>query len=88
MKAKPKESRKPSGIPKKIQEKPDNSEKGKEDIEERTFSDWLRSDDGIENIKLFVFGNTILVFIALSWPHIKETLDSAYYLYLEYTQNK
>lgn len=55
--------------------------------EERTFSDWLRSEEGIENLKLFVLGNTILVFIALSWPHIKETMDAAYFLYLDYTKH-
>lgn len=54
--------------------------------EEQGFSKWLRSEEGIENLKLFVLGNTIIVFLVLSWPQITETLDAAYYLYLEYSQ--
>lgn len=87
MKPKTRENKKTASVQKKTQDRNDNSQKQKKDQEERTFSDWLRSDEGIENLKLFVLGNSILVFIAISWPHIKESLDAAYYLYLDYTKN-
>lgn len=87
MKQKPKEVKKQPGTP-----KTNNSQSDQQDTkaiqQERTFSDWLRSDEGIENLKLFVLGNTILVFIAISWPHMKDALDAAYYIYLEYTEKK
>lgn len=84
MKNKAKGNKKRSTSQKKSQEK---SEEEKQ-VEERTFSDWLCSEEGIETVKLFVFGNTILIFLVVSWPYIKETLDSVYYLYLDYIQKK
>lgn len=29
---------------------------------------------GVEMMKLFVFANTILVFVTVAWPNIKESL--------------
>ncbi|CAH2013413.1 unnamed protein product [Acanthoscelides obtectus] len=58
------------------------------DEDNRGFGGWLRSEEGIENLKLFVLGNTIFAFFAISWPQIKEALDAAYYLYIEYTERK
>lgn len=66
------------------QNKPTIDQQDSED--EQGFSKWLRSEEGVENLKLFVLGNSIIVFLALSWPQIKEVLDAVYYLYLEYTQ--
>lgn len=86
MKGKPKETKKLSNSQRKSQNKSSEIEENQQ--QDRTFSDWLRSEEGIENLKLFVLGNTILVFTVISWPHIKETLDAVYYLYLDYTQNK
>ncbi|CAH1104690.1 unnamed protein product [Psylliodes chrysocephalus] len=56
--------------------------------DEQSFSNWLRSDEGVENLKLFIVGNSIIVFLVLSWPNIKETLDAMYYSYIEYTERK
>lgn len=52
--------------------------------EEESFSNWIRSEEGIENLKLFVLGNSLIVLIVISWPQIKEALDAAYYMYVEY----
>lgn len=54
--------------------------------EEIGFSKWLHSDEGIENLKLFVLGNSLMIFLLISWPHIKEALDTVYYIYVEYRQ--
>lgn len=56
--------------------------------EEISFSNWLRTADGIELMKLFVVMNSLIVFLTMSWPQIKEALDEAYYLYLNYFGNK
>ncbi|KAJ3665051.1 hypothetical protein Zmor_000566 [Zophobas morio] len=55
--------------------------------EEESFSKWLRSSEGLENLKLFVIGNSVLIFLLVSWPQIKETLETAYYMYIEYQNN-
>lgn len=38
------------------------------------FSDWLRSNSGIEMMKLFVVANSLLVFITMAWPSMKDSL--------------
>lgn len=74
------------------QKKPNKSDsEAKETIdseEEIGFSKWLHSTEGIENLKLFVLGNSLMIFLLISWPHIKEALDIVYYMYLEYKQTK
>ncbi|CAH1373292.1 hypothetical protein MTP99_014709 [Tenebrio molitor] len=55
--------------------------------EEEGFSKWLRSNEGIENLKLFVLANSILIFLLISWPQVKESLETAYYMYREYKNN-
>lgn len=47
----------------------------------RTFAEWLRSTEGLGYIKLFIIGNTIVLFLTLSWPHIEEILNNFYYSY-------
>ncbi|XP_063990229.1 uncharacterized protein LOC135169297 [Diachasmimorpha longicaudata] len=37
------------------------------------FSDWLRSVDGIEMMRLFVIANSLLVFITIAWPNMQQT---------------
>lgn len=79
---------------KKLQNKPceiSSKAKAQEQLldseDEDGFSKWIRSEDGLETLKLFVLGNSLIVFIAISWPQIKETLDAVYYMYLDYSQN-
>lgn len=43
-----------------------------EEIENQGFSDWLRSSDGIEMMRLFVIANSVLVFVTMGWPKIQE----------------
>ncbi|XP_076173019.1 exit protein of rhodopsin and TRP A [Ptiloglossa arizonensis] len=38
------------------------------------FSDWLRSSDGIEMMRLFVIANSILVFVTMGWPKVREAI--------------
>lgn len=52
--------------------------------QERTFSEWLSSDEGIETLKLFVIGNTLLCLMLVVWPQVKEALDAVYYMYMDY----
>lgn len=54
------------------------------EVQERTFSEWLSSDEGIENLKLFVIGNTLVCLMLVVWPQVKEVLDAVYYLYMDY----
>ncbi|XP_060525696.1 uncharacterized protein LOC132701620 [Cylas formicarius] len=49
--------------------------------QEEGFSKWLKSEEGVENLKLFVIGNSLIVFLLMSWPQIKQGLDAAYYLW-------
>lgn len=55
-----------------------------EGLQERTFSEWLSSDEGIENLKLFVIGNTLVCLLLVVWPQVKEALDAVYYIYMNY----
>ncbi|KZC03752.1 hypothetical protein WN55_06399 [Dufourea novaeangliae] len=45
-----------------------------DDIENQGFSDWLRSSDGIEMMRLFVIANSILVFVTMGWPKMQEAI--------------
>lgn len=44
----------------------------KEDDENRGFSNWLRSSDGVEMMRLFVVANSLLVFITMAWPNMQQ----------------
>lgn len=37
------------------------------------FGNWLRSSTGIEMMRLFVIANSILVFVTMAWPSMKES---------------
>lgn len=41
--------------------------------EEKGFGAWLRSGDGVEWMRLFVIGNSIAVFLTMTWPHMQST---------------
>ncbi|KAL9896062.1 uncharacterized protein LOC119639373 [Glossina fuscipes] len=36
------------------------------------FGQYLRSDEGVEMMKLFVFANTVLLIVTQAWPHIQQ----------------
>ncbi|XP_011309130.1 uncharacterized protein Xport-A isoform X1 [Fopius arisanus] len=44
-----------------------------DDEHNQGFSDWLRSVDGIEMMRLFVIANSLLVFITIAWPNMQQT---------------
>lgn len=44
------------------------------EIDNQGFSDWLRSSDGIDMMRLFVIANSILVFVTMGWPKVQETI--------------
>lgn len=44
-----------------------------DDNENVHFGNWLRSSDGVGMIRLFVIANSILAFVTMIWPNIKET---------------
>lgn len=44
------------------------------------FSDWLRSTDGIDMMRLFVIANSLVLFVTMGWP----TMQEAYTIVREY----
>lgn len=42
------------------------------DDENQGFGTWLRSSTGVEMMRLFVIANSMLVFVTMAWPNIKE----------------
>ncbi|XP_066253521.1 uncharacterized protein [Euwallacea similis] len=58
-----------------------NTVQEQQEIEERTFSQWLTSEAGIDNLKFFILGNALIWLSMVTWPHVKEVLDAAYYRY-------
>lgn len=48
--------------------------------DEGGFSKWLRSNEGIELLKFFVLGNSLVVFLMMTWPNMREAFNSAYYI--------
>ena len=62
---------------KKNEKKADKEEKTvNDDIDNEGFSDWLRSSDGIEMMRLFVFANAILIIVTMGWPKMQEAITS------------
>lgn len=43
------------------------------DDENQAFGNWLRSSTGVEMMRLFVIANSILVFVTMAWPNMKES---------------
>lgn len=54
--------------------KPEAQSNDEIEIDNQGFSDWLRSSDGIEMMRLFVIANSILVFVTMGWPKLQETI--------------
>lgn len=44
------------------------------------FSKWLHSNEGMELLKFFVLGNSLIVFLMMTWPNMRQVFDSAYYI--------
>lgn len=49
--------------------------------DERTFSNWLKSEQGTENLKLFVLGNALVLLFTVSFPKLCDALDIIYKLF-------
>nr|XP_033335861.1 uncharacterized protein LOC117226029 [Megalopta genalis] len=45
-----------------------------DEINNQGFSDWLRSSDGMEMMRLFVIANSVLVFVTMGWPKLQEAV--------------
>ncbi|XP_033224991.1 uncharacterized protein LOC117177962 [Belonocnema kinseyi] len=39
------------------------------------FSTWLRSEDGVEMMRLFVMANSLLVVVTMAWPSMQQTFS-------------
>ncbi|KAM7361514.1 exit protein of rhodopsin and TRP A [Cochliomyia hominivorax] len=52
-------------------EKPKTEEEQEDDLNSG-FGNYLRSHEGVEMMKIFVFANTVMVIITIAWPHFKE----------------
>lgn len=53
------------------------------DNETGTFGAWLRTGEGTELMKIFVIANSIIVFLTMSWPHLKEMFSTIYTMITE-----
>ncbi|XP_015177727.1 PREDICTED: uncharacterized protein LOC107067068 [Polistes dominula] len=51
-----------------------------EDTSNQGFGEWLRSNDGAEMMRLFVIANSLLLFVTMAWPNMKES----YYFIRDY----
>lgn len=45
------------------------------DTDNQGFSDWLRSSDGLEMMRLFVIANSILIFVTMGVPKMQEVIS-------------
>jgi len=45
------------------------------DDDNQSFGNWLRSSTGFEMMRLFVIANSILVFVTMAWPNMKESFN-------------
>ncbi|CAH2108539.1 unnamed protein product [Euphydryas editha] len=52
-----------------------NSKLDSTDEDEQGFGGWLRSADGLENMKLFVIANSIVLLTTITYPHIKYMIE-------------
>lgn len=39
------------------------------------FATWLRSEDGVEMMRLFVIANSLLVVVTMAWPSMQQTFS-------------
>lgn len=65
----------------------DKTETACDTEEEIGFSKWLKSEQGSETLKLFVFGNSLILLLCVSWPQIKLGLEAFYSIYSDLTQD-
>lgn len=59
---------------KKTEEKKDDARLN--DVENQGFSEWLRSSDGLEMMRLFVIANSILIFVTMGFPKMQEAFGA------------
>nr|XP_026500935.1 uncharacterized protein LOC113404279 [Vanessa tameamea]XP_026500941.1 uncharacterized protein LOC113404279 [Vanessa tameamea]XP_026500949.1 uncharacterized protein LOC113404279 [Vanessa tameamea] len=45
------------------------------DEDEQGFGGWLRSSEGLENMKLFVIANSIVLLTTITYPHIQFVIE-------------
>lgn len=43
------------------------------DDENQGFGNWLRSSTGVEMMWLFVIANSMLIFVTMAWPNMRES---------------
>lgn len=56
-----------------LETKEKKSEVDDDESHNQGFSDWLRSVDGVEMMRLFVIANSLLVFVTIAWPNMQQT---------------
>ncbi|XP_065354804.1 uncharacterized protein Xport-A [Calliphora vicina] len=47
------------------------------------FGDYLRSNEGVEMMKIFIFANTVMVIVTMAWPHVK----MQYFWFMEWLES-
>lgn len=46
-----------------------------DDTDNQGFSEWLRSSDGLEMMRLFVIANSVLIFFTMGLPKVQELIS-------------
>lgn len=46
-----------------------------DEAENQGFSFWLRSSEGFQMMRLFVIANSLVVFVTIGWPSMKEAIN-------------
>lgn len=77
-KRRPKKAKAVSNIPKQSTLAASLPQEISDSEDEGGFSKWLRSEEGTDLLKLFVLGNTIIVFLMMAWPSISAAFASAF----------
>lgn len=49
--------------------------KNEHEDEEEGFGNWLRSENGASQMKMFVVANFMVVFMTIAWPHIVQAFE-------------
>ena len=62
-------------VSKPVDDKKEETKFDDDEDQNQGFSTWLRSDDGIEMMRLFVIANSLLVVVTMAWPSMQQTFS-------------
>ena len=62
-----------SNVSKSTEDKEEEKHFEDDEAQNQGFGNWLRSEDGVEMMRLFVIANSLLVIVTMAWPSMQET---------------